>query len=111
MSKDTDVNCQLIMTEEPAKNALALVKGLIVPMLNRKMQVCGLEDSEQVFRDTLYLLFQERLNVLGLDAMDEICHLLQEAEVDFLKAQKAIFTEPMVPRMTYDFYEVDGKPS
>lgn len=76
----TDVNLDMHITDEPHEIAEKLMNGLLMPVLNRKMQVSGLEESVQVYRDLAYLLVANRVGMIGHKGIQEMRDLLDEFE-------------------------------
>ncbi|WP_155757621.1 hypothetical protein [Acinetobacter schindleri] len=75
-------------------------------MLNRKTQVSGIEESEKLFFEMVYLMIWQRLNFIGDGALDEIRNLVDQVERDAFPER-----QDMIPVCDFEFFESSGMPS
>lgn len=96
MSKlKTDVDLNLKIEESPADIAKNLVDGLLIPVLNRKAQFCGVEESEQLYFDLMYVLMAERVKMVGVQGLNELTTLICDVENDVLGQEAGVSIAPV----------------
>jgi hypothetical protein len=96
MSKlKTDIDVNLNIEESPAEIAKQMVDGFLIPVLNRKAEVGGIDESEQVFFDLMYLMMAERVKMVGIHGVEEIISLIDDVEKDVLGQEAGISIAPV----------------
>ncbi|MCU4320652.1 hypothetical protein [Acinetobacter bereziniae] len=104
MSKlKTEIDVNLNIKESPADIANNLVDGLLIPVLNRKAQFGGIDESQQLYFDLMYLLMAERVKMVGSQGIDELNTLIVEIENDVMGQEQgvAIALEAITDFMTF----------
>lgn len=92
----TDVNIDLKIADESPMIAKNIMEGFIIPVLNRKTQVSGLQESVQLYIDLSYLMLAERVRMIGRDGIDEMRELVNELEDAFYPQQVEEIAKPII---------------
>lgn len=78
----TDVNLNMNINDEPHEIAEKIMEGFLIPVLNRKTQVSGLQGSVQIYIDLSYLMLSERVRMVGREGISEMRDLIDEFEAE-----------------------------
>lgn len=106
---NTDVNLNMNITDEPHSIAENLMEGLLIPILNSKTRVHGIEQSVQIYIDLAYLMVAERVRMIGRNGISEMRDLLDELESELEDTEVMMQPKPM--HQVRDFMELSKKAS
>lgn len=118
----TGIDMAIYASDSPDEIAAKLLENILIPILRSKSVNDGEDAAVQLYRNLVHGLCRGRVEMIGQEAVFELCGIANEVDMDYFGGAAAMQLQHMAEDITSalfgeadidtsNFIESEGKPS